>query len=214
MSCYWLLASLVMCVFVTIGTVIQTAAVNLGMFLAGRVLAGYAVGLVLKWESNKNTADRRQQGISRNGPNLSQWNISSSPPRPHRWHLRLRYFIWHHDVQLGWIRLWLCALRVNSMASASRSSDPLGLGFVCWSCYLHARFTKATHPKRQSRPGPHRVPQDSPRSTLTRGTRGVCFHASTDTIRDAAWDYFVQGDIQTLSASCFCVSVTCFTSGL
>jgi len=33
-----------MCVFVTIGTVIQTAAVNLGMFLAGRVLAGYAVG--------------------------------------------------------------------------------------------------------------------------------------------------------------------------
>lgn len=33
-----------MCVFVTIGTVIQTASVNLGMFLAGRVLAGYAVG--------------------------------------------------------------------------------------------------------------------------------------------------------------------------
>lgn len=33
-----------MCVFVTIGTVIQTAAVNMGMFLAGRVLAGFAVG--------------------------------------------------------------------------------------------------------------------------------------------------------------------------
>jgi MFS family permease len=33
-----------MCVIVTIGTVIQTAAVNIGMFLAGRVLAGYSVG--------------------------------------------------------------------------------------------------------------------------------------------------------------------------
>ncbi|KAJ5986671.1 Major facilitator superfamily domain general substrate transporter [Penicillium sp. IBT 35674x] len=33
-----------MCVIVTIGTVIQTASVNIGMFLAGRVLAGYAVG--------------------------------------------------------------------------------------------------------------------------------------------------------------------------
>jgi predicted MFS family arabinose efflux permease len=36
-----------MCVFVTIGTVIQTAAVNIGMFLAGRVLAGFAVGYAL-----------------------------------------------------------------------------------------------------------------------------------------------------------------------
>lgn len=33
-----------MCVVVTVGTVIQTAAVNMGMFLAGRVLAGIAVG--------------------------------------------------------------------------------------------------------------------------------------------------------------------------
>ncbi|KAH7336116.1 putative MFS monosaccharide transporter [Rhexocercosporidium sp. MPI-PUGE-AT-0058] len=33
-----------MCIIVTMGTVIQTAAVNFGMFLAGRVLAGYAVG--------------------------------------------------------------------------------------------------------------------------------------------------------------------------
>lgn len=33
-----------MCVVVTIGTVIQTASVNIGMFLAGRALAGYAVG--------------------------------------------------------------------------------------------------------------------------------------------------------------------------
>ncbi|KAF3762825.1 putative MFS monosaccharide transporter [Cryphonectria parasitica EP155] len=34
----------VMCVVVTIGTVIQTASVNIGMFLAGRALAGTAVG--------------------------------------------------------------------------------------------------------------------------------------------------------------------------
>jgi predicted MFS family arabinose efflux permease len=33
-----------MCILVTIGTVIQTASVNIGMFLAGRVLAGIAVG--------------------------------------------------------------------------------------------------------------------------------------------------------------------------
>ncbi|RDW66110.1 solute carrier family 2 protein [Coleophoma cylindrospora] len=33
-----------MCIIATIGTVIQTASVNIGMFLAGRVLAGYAVG--------------------------------------------------------------------------------------------------------------------------------------------------------------------------
>lgn len=36
-----------MCIIVTIGTVIQTASVNIGMFLAGRVLAGYAVGQVI-----------------------------------------------------------------------------------------------------------------------------------------------------------------------
>ena len=33
-----------MCVIVTIGTVVQTASINMGMFLAGRVLAGFAVG--------------------------------------------------------------------------------------------------------------------------------------------------------------------------
>lgn len=33
-----------LCAIVTIGTVVQTAAVNMGMFLAGRALAGIAVG--------------------------------------------------------------------------------------------------------------------------------------------------------------------------
>ncbi|KAK3196808.1 hypothetical protein K4F52_000152 [Lecanicillium sp. MT-2017a] len=33
-----------MCVIVTIGTAIQTASVNIGMFLAGRAMAGFAVG--------------------------------------------------------------------------------------------------------------------------------------------------------------------------
>jgi predicted MFS family arabinose efflux permease len=36
-----------MCVVVTVGCVIQTASVNIGMFLAGRVLAGFAVGCAL-----------------------------------------------------------------------------------------------------------------------------------------------------------------------
>lgn len=34
----------VLCVLVTVGTIIQTASVNIGMFLAGRALAGMAVG--------------------------------------------------------------------------------------------------------------------------------------------------------------------------
>ncbi len=33
-----------MCIIVTIGTTVQTAATNMNMFLAGRVLAGFAVG--------------------------------------------------------------------------------------------------------------------------------------------------------------------------
>jgi len=33
-----------MCIIVTIATVIQTASINIGMFLAGRAFAGYAVG--------------------------------------------------------------------------------------------------------------------------------------------------------------------------
>jgi predicted MFS family arabinose efflux permease len=33
-----------MCIIVTIGTIIQTASINMGMFLAGRALAGCAVG--------------------------------------------------------------------------------------------------------------------------------------------------------------------------
>lgn len=33
-----------MCIIVTVGTVVQTASVNIGMFLAGRVIAGFAVG--------------------------------------------------------------------------------------------------------------------------------------------------------------------------
>lgn len=34
----------ILCLIVTVGTVIQTASVNIGMFLAGRALAGIAVG--------------------------------------------------------------------------------------------------------------------------------------------------------------------------
>ena len=33
-----------MCIIVTIGTSVQTGAVNIGMFLAGRFIAGFAVG--------------------------------------------------------------------------------------------------------------------------------------------------------------------------
>lgn len=33
-----------MCIIVTIGTSVQTGAINIGMFLAGRFIAGFAVG--------------------------------------------------------------------------------------------------------------------------------------------------------------------------
>lgn len=36
------------CIIVTIGSAIQTGSVNIGMFLAGRVISGTAVGFVLK----------------------------------------------------------------------------------------------------------------------------------------------------------------------
>lgn len=36
----------IMCVIVTIGTAIQTAAANYGMFVAGRFMAGFAVGYI------------------------------------------------------------------------------------------------------------------------------------------------------------------------
>ena len=48
-----------MCIVVTIGTVIQTATTSsIGMFLAGRVLAGYAVGSVPRLRCS-NTEDGR-----------------------------------------------------------------------------------------------------------------------------------------------------------
>jgi predicted MFS family arabinose efflux permease len=47
-----------MCVIVTIGTVIQTASVNIGMFLAGRILAGYAVGWVVSTFTETEVNDR------------------------------------------------------------------------------------------------------------------------------------------------------------
>lgn len=36
-----------LCVIVTIGVIIQTAAQNIGMFIAGRAVAGVAVGSVI-----------------------------------------------------------------------------------------------------------------------------------------------------------------------
>lgn len=36
-----------MCIIVTIGTTIQTASISIGMFLAGRALAGFAVGALV-----------------------------------------------------------------------------------------------------------------------------------------------------------------------
>lgn len=67
-----------LCIVVTIGTAIQTASVNIGMFLAGRVLAGYAVGWVLSSLSPATMEACcwcRIKGSGGNGSHLSFWNL-------------------------------------------------------------------------------------------------------------------------------------------
>ncbi|KAJ5498504.1 Major facilitator superfamily domain general substrate transporter [Penicillium expansum] len=93
-----------MCIIVTIGTVIQTASVNIGMFLAGRVLAGFAVGgmvaTVLIYLSE--ISDPKYRGLigGISGCGISFGTMMSN---------------------------WLCALRAHSMAPAFGNPDPLGI---------------------------------------------------------------------------------------
>lgn len=99
-----------MCIVVTIGTVIQTASVNIGMFLAGRVLAGYAVGyspiphMASMLCVSVLIIDKRQ-GTSRHGTHLPQRNLRPAIPRLNRRHIRLRHLTRNYGLELGGLRL-------------------------------------------------------------------------------------------------------------
>lgn len=67
-----------MCIFVTIGTIIQTASVNIGMFLAGRVLAGFAVGCARIITRSFATFTDSQQRHGGHGTDLSLRDLCSS----------------------------------------------------------------------------------------------------------------------------------------
>ncbi|KAF7595055.1 hypothetical protein BBP40_007458 [Aspergillus hancockii] len=101
-----------MCVIVTIGTVIQTASVNIGMFLAGRVLAGGMVATVPIYLSE--ISDPRYRGliggISGCGISLgtmaSNWvgyACSFAPYGPVQWRLPL-------GIQIPWGIIMFCGL--------------------------------------------------------------------------------------------------------
>ncbi|GAB1209622.1 hypothetical protein APSETT445_008403 [Aspergillus pseudonomiae] len=105
-----------MCVIVTIGTVIQTASVNIGMFLAGRVLAGYAVGGLVATVPIylSEISDPRYRGliggISGCGISLgtmaSNWvgyACSFAPYGPVQWRLPL-------GIQIPWGIIMFCGL--------------------------------------------------------------------------------------------------------
>ncbi|KAB8078990.1 MFS monosaccharide transporter [Aspergillus leporis] len=105
-----------MCVIVTIGTVIQTASVNIGMFLAGRILAGYAVGGMVATVPIylSEISDPRYRGliggISGCGISLgtmaSNWvgyACSFAPYGPVQWRLPL-------GIQIPWGIIMFCGL--------------------------------------------------------------------------------------------------------
>lgn len=64
-----------MCVIVTIGVTIQTASVNIGMFLAGRCIAGFAVGWVIQREHPSSSSDF----LSANSKTLNRGMVGTVP---------------------------------------------------------------------------------------------------------------------------------------
>ncbi|EON96481.1 putative mfs monosaccharide transporter protein [Phaeoacremonium minimum UCRPA7] len=86
-----------MCIIVTIGTVIQTASQNIGMFLAGRVLAGIAVGEISSPKHRGLIGGISGCGISF-GTMMSNWvgfSCSYAPYGPTQWRLPL-------GIQVPW----------------------------------------------------------------------------------------------------------------
>lgn len=121
----------VLCVIVTIGTILQTASVNLGMFLAGRALAGVAVGgMVSTVPIYLRDRSSRQQRID--------WR-----------HIWLRYLLRHHDVKLDWLCMQLFPIWSSSVACASGDPDPLGHHHVYRAINVHAELTAPTHSQRK-----------------------------------------------------------------
>ncbi|KAF9885288.1 hypothetical protein FE257_013089 [Aspergillus nanangensis] len=105
-----------MCIFVTIGTVIQTASINIGMFLAGRVVAGFAVGGMVATVPIylSEISDPRHRGLIGGisgcgiafGTMMSNWvgyACSFAPYGPVQWRLPL-------GIQIPWGIIMFCGL--------------------------------------------------------------------------------------------------------
>ncbi|PTU18610.1 hypothetical protein P175DRAFT_0559427 [Aspergillus ochraceoroseus IBT 24754] len=105
-----------MCIIVTIGTVVQTASVNIGMFLAGRFLAGYAVGGMVATVPIylSEISDPRYRGLIGGisgcgisfGTMTSNWvgyACSFAPYGPTQWRLPL-------GIQIPWGIIMFCGL--------------------------------------------------------------------------------------------------------
>lgn len=106
-----------MCVIVTIGTTIQTASMSIGMFLAGRTLAGFAVGALIATVPIylSEIAAPHQRGLigEISGCGISLGIMMS---------------------QLGRLRVQLPQLRAKAVARAPRHPPP------CRSGNLHAQL--------------------------------------------------------------------------
>lgn len=98
-----------MCIIVTVGTVVQTASVNMGMFLAGRVLAGFAVGGLVSTVPIylSEISAPQSRGLIGGISGCGKYEVYLAKDCVVSWQLMhtLRYLLRHHDVQLGWLRL-------------------------------------------------------------------------------------------------------------
>lgn len=110
-----------MCIVVTIGTTIQTAAVNMGMFLAGRVLAGYAVGGLVGTVPIylSEISAPHQRGLI---GGISGCGISFGTLLRSGMVLMVGLIIStrHYDLQLGWYGMWLRRIWNNTVETSSR----------------------------------------------------------------------------------------------
>ena len=172
-----------MCIIVTIGTTVQTAAINMNMFLAGRVLAGFAVGglvgTVPIYLSEISAPHQRGLigGIS--GCGISFGTMVSN------WVGMAVRTLLKTGARTGGLtrsKVRLRILRRRAMASSSRHSDPLGYHPLHRPINLHARLSAPIDPERPRRSSPCRIHQDPAGFALHRSTGRVCTHARPDRV--------------------------------
>lgn len=138
------------CIIVTIGCTIQTASVNIGMFLAGRALAGYAVGYVSISPKRKfKETNRVVKWYGGYSPRLPLRNLLAKIPRSYRRYFWRRYRIRNHGIQLGRFRMLLRIQRHSSMAFTARYPTTLGHNHVYRLGHFYAQLASSAYPTGQ-----------------------------------------------------------------